>query len=226
MLLCCCVVWVSGRCNALTEKNALIFAIDERFNAPPITLAEALTRNQAGESIEYTKVRVRGAFLTQKDLRKLTTFGGSAAFELIAPLLTDDKILILVDRGAIPASGSDPAYRLASPESTEYVGILRAHDQGQGLFDAENNADANQWYWWDLPAMLGTADAPPEAQISRFVLQLLPDPSVKVPPIASAPKTELRNNHLGYAITWFGLAATLLVMTIIFARRQLLQPSA
>ncbi len=31
-----------------------------------------------------------------------------------------------------------------------------------------------------------------------------------------APKANLRNNHLGYAITWFGLAAVLVVMTGVF----------
>ena len=40
-------------------------------------------------------------------------------------------------------------------------------------------------------------------------LQLLPTTSSAEFPRPEEPKANLANNHLGYAITWFGLALTL-----------------
>ena len=41
-------------------------------------------------------------------------------------------------------------------------------------------------------------------------MQLLPGANSVEFPRPQAPKADLANNHLGYAITWFGLALTLL----------------
>jgi surfeit locus 1 family protein len=150
------------------------------------------------------------------DLRKIASFRGSAGYELIAPFLTSDNIVILVDRGTIPYDASDGTYSPASLAPATVTGILRAHDKGQGYFDGDNDAEGNQWIWWDIPAMLGAVPVPADATVSRLILQRLPDESLTLPPIISAPKAELRNNHLGYAITWFGLAAALLVVAIAF----------
>jgi surfeit locus 1 family protein len=39
-------------------------------------------------------------------------------------------------------------------------------------------------------------------------------------PLGGATQISIPNNHLSYALTWFGLAATLLVFFIWFAIRQ------
>lgn len=213
-ILCSLGVW---QVNRLAQKNAQIAAIDARMAAESVALSGALNRHEAGENVEYTKVTAKGSFLQSAELRKLTSVQGGAGFQLIAPLLTDDGILILVDRGAIPANTDNYAKAGLAPQ--DYQGILRYHNQGQGLFDAENDPKANQWFWWDVPAMLGQTQAPPEAKVSDLVLQLLPAQGQKLP-AAAIPKAELRNNHLGYALTWFGLAVVLAVMTLIFVIRQ------
>jgi surfeit locus 1 family protein len=221
-VLCSLGIW---QVNRLAGKTALIAAIDARMAAEPVPLAEALRRHDAGEDVEYTKVAARGSFLQSAELRKLTTFQGNAAYQLIAPLHTDDGIVIMVDRGAVRAT-PDIKYRMADHAMAGYVGILRAHDKGQGFFDPENDPVGNQWYWWDIPAMLGAAKVPADAKVSSLVLQLLPDAAESAPPVPAVPKAELRNNHLGYAVTWFGLAAVLVVMTGIFLFRERREASA
>ena len=59
------------------------------------------------------------------------------------------------------------------------------------------------------------------AQSPAPVMLLLerPAPSGGDPVPSAAPKT-LSNNHLGYALTWYGLAAALAGVYIAFLRRK------
>ena len=66
------------------------------------------------------------------------------------------------------------------------------------------------WYWWDLPAMIAASGLPADLKPYPFVVQLLPSSTAAEFPRPDEPKSDLANNHLGYAITWFGLALTLL----------------
>jgi surfeit locus 1 family protein len=201
-------VWQVQRLN---WKNGLIATIDNRLKDAPVSLADAL---KAEGDTDYLVVADTGQYLPGKDIRKLTIHQGGPGFSIITPFLSKDGILILVDRGTVP-----DGFKSASEALPDTVrGYLRKHVSGQGLFDADNNPDANQWYWWDVPAMLGAASVPADAKVMDVVLHRLPEAQETTPPIAPAPKAELRNNHLGYAITWFGLAAVLAVMTGLFLR--------
>jgi len=77
--------------------------------------------------------------------------------------------------------------------------------------DPENDPAANLWYWWDVPAMQAASGLAAGAKPFPDVVQLLPSAAAGGAfPRPQEPKANLANNHLGYAITWFGLAATLL----------------
>ncbi len=215
-ILCLLGVWQVQR---LAWKNGVIATIDQRLKDQPVSLGEALLINESGADANYLVAEAEGKFLGT-EIRKLTSHLGQPGFSIIAPFLSSDGIVVLVDVGTVPENMADPASRSAAlPQQVK--GYLKRHDQGQGLFDAENNPAANQWYWWDVPAMLGAVSVPPEAKILELVLHRLPEATETTPPIAPAPKAELRNNHLGYAITWFGLAAALAVVTAMFLRRGL-----
>jgi surfeit locus 1 family protein len=192
----------------LQEKTGQIAAIDKQIAAAPAGLLQ--TAN------EYQKIRIAGEYLGGRDLKKLTSHQGSPGFEVISPFKTGGNTVILVDRGSMPEKAS-----AVIPEGPQTLtGILRLHNKGQGIFDPENDPEAGQWYWWDIPAMQAAAKAPADAKVSPFILQLLPDPALITPPFPAVPKAELRNNHLGYAITWYGLAAALAAVTWAFLRRR------
>jgi surfeit locus 1 family protein len=192
----------------LHDKTAQIAAIEAQIAAPPVALPQAAN--------EYQKVTVDGEYLIGPDLKKLTSYNGGPGFEIITPFKTRDNTVILVDRGALPENAK--ATNPAGPQTL--TGILRLHNKGQGLFDPENDPEVGQWYWWDIPAMQAAAKAPPDSKVSPFILQLLPDPAIVTPPFPPLPKAELRNNHLGYAITWYGLAAALAAVTGAFLRNR------
>jgi surfeit locus 1 family protein len=213
IILCGLGIW---QVNRLAEKTKLILTLQVRMNAAPITITEALDRQAKGEDVEYLKVSLVGELDTTQTIRKLTSADGKPGWEVIAPLLTSDNVFVLVDAGQVP----DVAFGPGGKMPVQMQGILRNHNKGRGLFDNDNDQAANVWYWWDVPAM--QASAPKTARQAPFIVQRLPsdDPNM---PFAPLPKVELRNNHLGYAITWFGLAAALLAVTGFFVRSMMLE---
>lgn len=217
IILCSLGTWQVFR---LAEKNKMIAALDARMQAEPITLAMALERSAKGEDIEYLKVTTEGRSDPAHALRKITSFVGKPGWEIIVPFTSTDGVFVLVDAGATP----DVQIATASADNEAITGLIREHHQGRGFFDNDNDEAANTWYWWDLPAMQAAAGAPAEARIAPFVLQRLPTGENTTPPFARKPKVDLSNNHLGYAITWFGLAAALLAVTGFFARSMMLDP--
>ena len=204
IILCGLGTWQVER---LAQKQALIATLQSRMGAAPVPLAQALNRTDA----EYLKVTATGELDAAHVLYKQTIFRGLAGWEAIAPFRTSDAIEVLVDLGAAPTKDQAPK------AISEVTGILRLHDKGKGVFDNANNVAANEWFWWDLPAMRQAAGL--GATAAPVILQVLANDSGYE---ASEPKVELANNHLGYAITWFGLAAALAGVTaaFVFQREQ------
>jgi surfeit locus 1 family protein len=210
-ILCALGTWQVFR---LAEKTKLIATLEERMKADPITLTQAMERQAKGEPIEYLKVTIEGRSDPAHALNKITSVNGKPGWEVIVPFTTNDGILVLVDSGAT----TDKNFASISASNEIITGIVRIHNKGRGLFDNDNDEADNIWYWWDLPAMQAAAQATVDAKIAPFIVQKLPLANDGAVPLAQTPKVELSNNHLGYAITWFGLAAALLAVSGFFAR--------
>jgi surfeit locus 1 family protein len=198
-------VWQVKR---LGQKEALISTLENRLKTAPISLSEALAKQGQGEDIEYLKVTLTGQADAKTAFRKVASINGNPGWEIIAPFRTDDGSLVLVDLGAI--AENQPLNLAETPQTI--IGIARFHNKGRGYFDNDNDAAKNIWYWWDVPAMLGGLNQIAAIHAAPFILQKLPTTDNEVP-LAELPKVELANNHLGYAITWFGLAAALAGVT-------------
>lgn len=203
VFLCGLGVWQVKR---LAWKTGLITQLDARVAAKPILLADALVRNRAGEDVEYLRVVVDAPLVPHKVLLKQTVLNSNAAWEGIAGMSTIDGAEVLVDLGA----SETPQSEVIGP--AHFEALIRKHGLGRGFFDPENNVAANRWHWWDLPNMQKAADVPDAAAI---VLQLVGEHQESTFEPAE-PKIELSNNHLGYALTWFGLAAALAGVAGVF----------
>ena len=202
LILCSLGTWQLKR---LAWKEGLIATLTTRMADDPVPLADALKRFEAGDDVEYLKVFAKGALDTAHPLYKQTVFYGQAGWEGLAPFHTDDGQDVLVDLGATDQHGLEPK------PVPELLGIIRLHNLGRGYFDATNNVLNNEWFWWDLPAMQKAAGM--KVGSVPIILQALGNESGYQ---AAPPKVELHNNHLGYAITWFGLAAALVGVTAAF----------
>jgi surfeit locus 1 family protein len=201
----------------LQWKEGLIAEMEARLSAPPVSLDEAI-----GDPAEFLHVRASGTFEHEGEMFVLDSQGGRPGWRVVTPLKSSRGIFVLVDRGFVPDEQRSPAKR---PESqpqgnVEISGYLSRHAGGRGLFTPDNDAAGNNWYWWDVPAMLAFGKIDPSSRVAPFILHVLPGNNAGVLPKPSPPMQGLSNNHLQYALTWFGLAIVLAFVAFFYLRSE------
>lgn len=196
-------VWQVQR---LQWKEALLAQLAANAAAPPVSLAEAAQRDDP----EFVRVRFTGTYEHAAAKKMIATFERGQGWTVITPAVTADGYAVMVDRGRIPGQLGEAFDKPAGDVAIE--GVIRTYRNGQAMFDPENDPKANIWYWWDVPAMLAASGLPEGLKPYPYVVQLLPSAAAAPFPRPDEPKANLANNHLGYALTWFGLAATLLAV--------------
>ncbi len=207
-------------------KEGLIARISERTHAAPASLAEALLRWGHTGDVEYLRVTASGRFRheTEQYFYALHPKYGPG-YHVYTALATEAGPIVWVNRGYVPADLKDPAKRAAGqPDGTvRVVGLARAPGR-PGPFTPANDPQHNLWYWRDLEGMTKAAFAagrePPD--VAPFSLDAEAEPPNPGGfPEGGTTVLELPNRHLEYAVTWFGLAGTLLAVFLAFARGRL-----
>ncbi len=216
-ILCGLGVWQVKR---LAWKEALIASIEAGAKREPASLGRVLDNYDARQDVSYARVNETGHFLPGHDILILTTNKGGAAWGVARAFVVKDSPygenawVVLVECG----KSLDQAPPLPPVGEVTLEGIVRFHPGYKGFFDPANNPDSKQWYWWDIPEMLKSVPGH-EVKLGLFTVLLLPNSPGTEGLIVEPPKVDLRNNHLGYAITWFGLAAALVGVTGVYVFR-------
>ena len=201
-------VWQTQR---LEWKTALIATVEARRAAPPVAYPSA-SDPQRRDDWEFTRVALSGRFRHEAEMRVLAqTHAGRAGVRLVTPLELDDGRTALVDRGWAP-SDSAPVERPEGPATLE--GLLRGPPAGNP-FRPDNRPQDGVWHWIDPEAMARVAGLPPRA----VYVQTVGPADARRYPVPGGAALELRNDHLHYALTWFGLAAALLAVMLAFRLR-------
>ena len=125
--------------------------------------------------------------------------GGDAAFTRV--------------RTSCPDLETRPVLRLFT-----VIGVLRGGGE-RSFVTPPNQPGQNQWYWRDVAAMAKALNARDPAPL--YLMLESPAPGSGEPRPSPLPPN-LPNNHLGYAITWFGLAGALVgvYLAMLFRKRQ------
>jgi surfeit locus 1 family protein len=206
-------------------KEDLVTKLDARAAAPAVSLNEAVQRFRAGEDIEYLRVTVGGRY--RHDLERYYYAPDpeqGSGVNVYTPMETaGDGAVVFVNRGFVPDALKDRSKRADGlvAGAVEVTGLVRNVGARQ-RFVPENDVKANLWYWRDLSAMLASAFGNAERPHIPFFVDA--EASSSPPgylPKGGATLAKLTNRHLEYAITWFGLAATLASIFVIFARARM-----
>jgi surfeit locus 1 family protein len=221
-----CVVLIGlgvWQLHRLQWKEALIADVNARLSAPPISLGEAIAHPE-----EFLRVKTAGRFQNEREMFLLASEVGGAGWRVVTPLASDEGITVLVDRGFVPDDERNPAKRPGSELQGEIAveGYISRHPSGQGLFTPDNDPARDNWYWWDIPAMLAFAKIDPSSRVAPFILHMLPTTGeADAVPKPTPPVLNLTNNHLQYALTWFALAIVLAAVTFAYVRGEQRRPS-
>lgn len=208
-------------------KRGLVGSIAERVHAPPVTLALAEERASLGGDVEYTRVKVEGAELNDREIHLYALddqYG--PGFHVITPVRLADGSIVLVNRGYVPNELKDPAKRAPGQIAGDVTvtGLLRVADV-QTMFVPDNDAQRNIWYWRDISAMAATL-GPDAPRVHQYILDAEANPPAPGGwPKGGVTRLELPNRHLEYALTWYGLAATLVGVFAAFAITRWRQPT-
>ena len=219
------LVWLGAwQVQRLHWKEDLIARMSDRMASEPLSVSEVEARQAKGENVEFLRATATGRLVHDRELFVFTTLEGEMGWKVVTPLETDDGHAVLVDRGFIPYDLKDPARRAESRPvgQVSVTGAVRPRPSVRAPFAPDNDVDANVWHWWALPAM---AEAAGLERASPFILQAEPRPGDAAWPRASVPDpASLPNRHLGYAVTWFGLAAMLVVVNGLYLLRRVRTP--
>lgn len=198
-------------------KNDLIARIDARMAGEPVDLPASI---DAPAAWEYRRVRVEGTFRHEAEMPIAgRTWANKPGWHVVTPLVrSDGGGTVLVNRGFVLHETRDPASRAAGqvPGVVTVEGLVRVPGRVSWL-QPDNRPQQNTWFWYDIPAMArhaGIADAAP------VIVEAGPAPNPGGQPVGGQTVVNIPNDHLNYALTWYGLAAALLVMWAVGSYRR------
>lgn len=211
-VLLCLGFWQVQR---LQWKEGLIDAAEAAADLPPIALAEALS----APAPEFRRVAMTCRGLGAALFVELQSIeGGDAGVRLISACPTGDGGVILVDRGFVPAEVSArPAVRTDDAMPVTIAGVLRRAPEPGALTPPPANG---RFYGRDGAAIAEALKASgPLSPFTVFATTSSNPDWAALRPVA--PPAAFSNNHLGYALTWFGLAAALIGFYAVLLRRRM-----
>jgi len=199
-------------------KEALIATLTERLAPPPQALPPATDwakLDRGGD--EYRRVKFTASF---DNAREALVFAAATAFRpdvtspgywVFTPARLADGSVVVVNRGFVPDARRDPKLRPQGQiaETFEITGALRWPDERR-WFTPADDAPHNLWFTRDPAGMAAAKGLDPKAgDIAPFyVEQETPTPPGGLPQPGKLV-VALPDNHLQYALTWYGLAAVL-----------------
>jgi surfeit locus 1 family protein len=207
-----------------TWKEGLIADLTERLAAPPQALPPARDwpALDAGRD-EYRRVNFTAQF---DNANEALVFAAAAGFRpdvsdlgpgywVFTPAKLADGSVVIVNRGFVPGARKDVKTRREGEVSAPVTlaGVMRWPDS-RHWFTPADDAAHNLWFTRDPTAIaaakgLGQGQGPGTSQVAPFyVEQETPVPPGGLPQPGKL-MVSLPDNHLQYALTWFGLAAVL-----------------
>lgn len=226
------------------QKADFLSALAREATTPPRPLANfdlaqlALTPPGApagaGSLAELSRVSVSGTFLSDKAVPVRATLPaarnsrdvGGLGFWWMEPLRLDTGAIVFVNRGFVPSGAGDRPMLVTALEGRQtVVGLIRRAEQ-RTWFLPPDLPDRRQFFLRDPAVLSSAADV---TGVLPFTIDMeRTDDGSRWPVGVNAEELIQRipNNHLSYALTWWGLALTLVGVFSAFAFSRLRRSSA
>jgi surfeit locus 1 family protein len=210
--LLACVMFIGlgvWQLHRLAWKEGLIAAADARAHSAPAPLPPPdawAALNPA--DYEYRRVEARGVYdladqeLVFTDIDEPRGRYAGVGYYVMTPMKLDDGGVVIVNRGFVPEAMKADAAKGPQGE-TKIVALMRASER-RNLFTPADDPARGVFYTRDVDGLAAALKLGPHAP---FTLDAEAGPD----PLPQGGETRLTfvNNHLGYAFTWFGMAAAL-----------------
>ena len=196
----------------LQWKTGLIARTEALASREPVRLDADLT-----QANEYAHVWLTGGFPTDAVLHVTGTHAGAPGYFVFQPFRPDEggHGLVLVNRGFVRADERRDGYPL--PSADRLTGLVRDYGS-RGPFAAPPDADGRTAYDRSYETLTAPfASVADEAGFARFYIDSTLPTAL---PRGGTTRLDFSNRHLGYAITWYGLAGGLLAVFLVMSRER------
>ena len=187
----------------LNWKNNLILEIDNSLKNSPVELAQSNKEN-------FLKIKTSGVINFDKQIYLYNlNDSGTPGFEVINPITIGDENY-LINRGWIPFEKKG-AQEINVFDQKNIIGTLKLQGR-KNIFKPDNDLDKNYWFSLNREDILKFTGK----NFSQYIIYL--DGNYKFP----RPKkitANISNNHQKYAITWFSLALSILLLYLYFRKK-------
>ncbi|MDN3718359.1 SURF1 family protein [Roseibium salinum] len=211
--------------DRLAWKESLIAKVEEAVSAPAVEAPGPAEWGSLEEEDDYRHVRVTGSFLEDAVFYYTALADpagpiGGPGVMVYAPFRTSDGWVVLVNRGF---SSAGPRRRPTPRRHTAARGPAGTHRTAApqrkkpNWTTPEPDMSDRIWFARDTGAM-GEALGVEPAALAPYSIDLDAEftPSSGLPQ-AGETIVRFKNDHLGYALTWFGLATTLVGVFLTYA---------
>jgi cytochrome oxidase assembly protein ShyY1 len=209
------------------EKHALIAALTERLAAAPVSLPHpAQWSGLSPAQDEFRRVSFDAVYQRLPDAMVYSSgsavrddISGPGTWSFLPARLPDGEIIV-INAGFVQNTMQDRPVEdravapLITGQSAKLTGYLRFPEQA-GLLTPPEDPVKRLWFTRDHRAM---AKALGWGQVAPFYVDLeLPVPANGIPKPGPL-EVHLRDEHLQYAITWFGLAGAVMIAFAVWLR--------
>ena len=187
----------------LNWKNNLILEIENSLKNPPVELAQSKKEN-------FLKIKTSGSIDFDKQIYLYNlNESGTPGFEVINPITIGDENF-LINRGWIPFEKKG-TQEINVFDQKNIIGTLKLQGR-KNIFKPDNDLDENYWFSLNREDILEFTGK----NFSKYIIYL--DGNYQLP----RPKkitANISNNHQKYAITWFSLALSILLLYLYFRKK-------
>jgi surfeit locus 1 family protein len=212
-----CVALGTWQIERLQWKRGLIEEIaDAKAQSPlrqmPRTVEESLEKN-------FYPVLLQGRWVDGIEFHLAPRyFKGRFGYTVIAPLKLADGTTALINRGWVPADKklleTRPETRVRGQARIE--GLIR-YGAERSPWTPKNQPEKNVWFGRDIDEMAAHAGL---SNVTPAMVDLVGTQDAKKLPVPSDGTITLRNDHLSYIFTWYGIALGILVIFLLYHRKK------
>ena len=187
----------------LNWKNNLILEIENSLKNSPVELTNSNVEN-------YLKIKTSGSIDLEKQIYLYNLNDtGTPGFEVINPILINDTNY-LINRGWIPFEKKN-SQEINVFDENDIIGTLKLQGR-KNIFKPDNDLEENYWFSLNREDILKFTGK----EFSEYIIYL--NGNYKVPKTKKIT-ANISNNHQKYALTWFSLAISILLLYLYFRKK-------
>lgn len=203
----------------LAWKRDLIASTEVLTQAAPVALEDFLARKTQPE---YAPIRFRGRIDAARAAPVFGTLGPQPGVYLFVPVYdVSGQFLIYINLGFIPQRAFEAGDYTVPAGEALFTGLFRNAEPAGGIAGALRPDTNDDGFWYVRRPALFAASDNVDAVPSRLGVYVdRSEGSGEAWPRAGTTRLEFSNRHLEYALTWYGLALTLVGVFIAFSVRR------